>query len=345
MNRSIPVALLASAACLHAGTVAALTYCVNTVAEIQIAINDAETNNDDDLIRIVAGNYEPPDGYTFNSTESNSLTIRGGYNANCTVFTGATTTIDGNQQVRPLSVLISNGGVVIENLTFVGGLADGNEGGGLKVQTATGDVRIDRNTFIGNHADLSGGGLRVFATGGDVRVRNNLVVGNSTSQSEAMSIVLTNGGDAYIVGNTIVANAADSDTATAGLGIGGGSYFVISNNIIWNNNPGASSGVDFGASIPAGHSRFNNDIGVVRNGTVADFVVAEQSVNPQFQSCGGFLCFNGELKRTSPLVDAGTDSPLGGMPTRDLAYKDRIIGPHVDIGAYENDLIFADGFD
>ncbi len=73
-------------------------------------------------------------------------------------------------------------------------------------------------------------------------------------------------------------------------------------------------------------------------------IVGELSVDPQFADCG-FLCIGFELERGSPLVDAGDDAPAGGMTATDLAGKPRTIGARVDIGAYENDLLFADGFD
>jgi hypothetical protein len=37
--------------------------------------------------------------------------------------------------------------------------------------------------------------------------------------------------------------------------------------------------------------------------------------------------------------------PAGGLTGSDLDFKARKIGLHVDIGAYENDRVFADGFE
>jgi hypothetical protein len=309
MRHPMLAALLAMLTCTAARPVRALSHCADTAAAIQIALTDAEDNDDDDLIRIVAGTYAPSSGLTFNSSEHHVLAIHGGYSANCTFVTGATTTIDGNDDFLPLSILNQNGAVSVDHLTFVNGKTTIYDGGGLHIQTATGDVRVDRCTFIGNRSDSSGGGLGVFATGGDVRVRNSLAFANSASNGGAMSIVVTNDGDAYLVGNTMVVNFADSDTATAGLTIGGDAYFLLSNNILWNNNPGASpAGVDFGAVVPtAQHSRVHNDIGTIHGGTVGDFIIAEQHVDPQFLPCSGFLCFNFGLAPSSPLVDAGVD--------------------------------------
>jgi hypothetical protein len=38
------------------------------------------------------------------------------------------------------------------------------------------------------------------------------------------------------------------------------------------------------------------------------------------------------------------DSPYGGIGSTDLARNPRLVGKHVDIGAYETDVLFANGF-
>lgn len=338
-------ALIAAAACLVAVPAWAANFCVNTVAEIQAAISEAAANNADDEIRIAGAVYELTTGLHFQSEQANAITFRGGYDANCTVVTGAPTTIDGQQQVRGLFILNNNGNVAVEGLTFVAGLSTNNRGGGLRVISQTGDIRIDRNLFFANRADDFAGALAAGTTSGSLRVRNNLAFANSSANVGAMELV-QNDGEAYVVGNTIVANSNEGDFLPGGLYIGGGANFTLSNNIVWNNIPEDAGpfDVDF-MSTAASHTRFANDIGVVANGTIADLIVDEQSIDPEFASCDGFLCFNFELERSSPLVDAGNDAPAGGMTSLDLAGKQRTIGPQVDIGAYENDVLLADGFD
>jgi hypothetical protein len=344
MKRIASLALVWSS-CFAMGAATAETFCVDTVNEMSVALTQAATNNEDDEIRIVAGTYAPPNGFAFSSDQTDSLSIRGGFNANCTNLTGETTTLDGHDEERPLFINIPNGDFAVEDLTFVNGLSTNNRGGGLRVASQSGDIRVDRNTFLANRADDFGGALTASTTTGSLLIRNNLAFANSSANIGAFEFT-QGGGEAYIVGNTIVANTSEGDFLAGGLHIGGAANFTLSNNIIWNNVPEDAGPfmADF-SSTAGSHSRIANDIGLIASGVVADLVVDELSVDPEFVQCGGFLCISFELERSSPLVDVGNDAPPGGMTLFDLAGKERTIGAHVDIGAYENDVIFADGFD
>lgn len=346
MNRLLPQVAITVIAGLAALPACAATFCANSPATIQAALTQAASNSANDQVRIVGGTYPLTNALAFSSSESFALTISGGYNTGCTVFTGAPTILDGQQQRKPLSVFISNGNVGVDGLTFIRGLSTNNRGGGLQVYSNTGNIRIDRNTFYANRADDYAGALSAYTNSGTMRVRNNLAFANTSAYIGAMELVQNNNGEAYIVGNTIIANSSDDNQATGGIRVGGNAHFTLSNNILWQNAPeGAGPPASDFQSSATSHSRIANDIGVVANGTVADLVVGELSVDPQFADCEGFLCFNFELVRSSPLVDAGMDAPDGGMPSIDLAGKPRTIGAHVDIGAYENDLLFASGFE
>jgi len=62
---------------------------------------------------------------------------------------------------------------------------------------------------------------------------------------------------------------------------------------------------------------------------------------PQFAS--GLLNFR--LAPDSPLVNRGFDLSSGDIGAWDLAGGERLQGVHVDIGAYESDVLLRDGFD
>lgn len=344
-TRPLHHALAAGLAFLLAGPAAAAIHCVDTPAELYVAIDAAEANGEDDEIHFVGGTYAPTTmSFHFQSTEPHAITFRGGYDGACLHMLGEQTTIDGEQSRRGLFILNPNGDIVVEGLIFTRGLSTNNRGGGLRADSDSGDVRVDSNVFLANRADDFAGAAKLATETGSLTVRNNLAFANSSANIGAFELSQVEG-EAHVTGNTIVYNSSEGDFMPGGLWIGGGAHFVVSNNIVWDNlpeNPGPFD-VDFTSSA-ASHSRYSNDIGVVSSSTVAEEVIDELSVDPQFADCG-FLCIGFELERGSPLVDAGIDDPPGGMTGTDLARKPRTIGPHVDIGAYENDLLFADGFD
>jgi hypothetical protein len=120
-----------------------------------------------------------------------------------------------------------------------------------------------------------------------------------------------------------------------------------SNNIFWANDPdGLASTYDIRADSTVRSNLaadlFNNDLQAVHGmpGTDQD----NQSVDP------GFIDFaqdNFRLAVGSLLVDAGIDDPSGGLASFDLDGGARVVGTHVDIGAYESDpdIVFQNGFD
>ena len=353
-RRNCIVSILAWLAAMVPLGAHAASFCVNSAASLQAALTTAATNGQNDQIDIVAGNYTVvPGGFQFYSTEANSITILGGYTAACLQLTTAHTTLNGNGLYRVMTILISTttstaASVNIRRITFINGNAASNGGGGLEIAAKNGDVRLEANRFLLNHSDNSAGALSVGSSAGILTVRNNLFYLNDAPQVGAAELVTTNSSDAYVIGNTLVGNTA---TATAPPSQIGGLYFYgatgahlwLSNNIFWNNNAGDA--FDLYAYTGNLFTALNNDIGT-RTGSPPDAQsLNNQSVDPQFASCGGILCAAFNLLRTSPLVDAGYDAAPGGLGSVDIEDKPRTIGPHVDIGAFEEDVLFANGFD
>ena len=318
----------------------AAEFCAQSAAEIQAALTAAQSNGEDDWVYVESGYYTLPATLVYNSSEPHSITIFGGLGAGCTSVAFADTTLDGQHSLRPMYVGSASGAIQIAFLTFAAGFPPDNAGGGLLAASDSGDVDVVLNRFIGNRSIAAAGGLYAYSGSGSVRVRNNLLLGNRGGDVGGL-VVAQGSGEAYVTGNTIVANTSDTPDDAGGLVVTGNAHFTLSNNIIWNN--AGSGGSDFGAA--SAHDRIANDIGIVTPGSVAGAVSGEQSVDPQFAPCGGLLCFSFELARSSPLVDAGIDDPVGGQTGSDLAFKPRVIGPRVDIGAYENDRLLVDGFE
>ncbi|HET6546695.1 MAG TPA: hypothetical protein VFG55_08125 [Rhodanobacteraceae bacterium] len=313
-------------------------FCATTAAEFQAALDSAETNNEDDQISVAGGHYLLTSGLHYSSGQLDSIVIVGGWNDDCSEYINAPTILDGQSATRPLHVASHVGDINIQGLIFQNGLSTNNHGGGLLVTNEIGDIRVEGNFFFNNRADDYAGGMLATSTIGTQRIRNNLFAGNTAAAIGAVELCQT-GGEGYFTSNTVIANTSDSDLSVGGLHTECSAHFNLSNNIIWGNN--ANGAADYGTTI--GNSRYNNDIGTLAEGTFGDPVENELSVDPQF--CQTLGCDLFELTRNSPLVDVGLDAPPGGLAPVDLARHDRIIGPHVDIGAYENFRIFIGVFE
>jgi hypothetical protein len=336
----LALAALVAVAALFASRARAEIFCAASVAEIEADLATAQANGEDDQISVAGGHYllDGASGFGYSSSEAHSIVIVGGFNADCSQYIDAFTIFDGNNEWRPLHVQSSVGDVNIQGLTFVSGLSTNNHGGGLNVTTTSGDIRVEGNAFYVNRADDYAGAMVAITTSGTLLIRNNLFAGNSAAAIGGVELC-QEGGEAYVTSNTIVANTSDLAEAAGGLHTECAGHFNLSDNIIWGNN--ANDAADFGTT--GGNSRYANDIGTLADGTFGDPVENELSVDPRF--CTAFGCDLYELQRGSPLVDAGVDMPPGGLAPVDLARHDRIIGAHVDIGAYENFRVFTDGFD
>jgi hypothetical protein len=180
--------------------------------------------------------------------------------------------------------------------------------------------------------------VAVAAVTGDIYFSNNLLTGNQGTIAGAARLYAASG-SSTIQNNTMVGNQTSTLAEPGGLKAEGPGSFDIENNIFWNNH--AEGGSDLG--VFSTNARSTNDIGVITPGSTSAGFTSDISVDPQFAACNvGPICLNFELARSSPLVDTGTDpAQKKGI---DLAGKPRYIGPHVDIGAFENDRIFADRF-
>ena len=328
----------------------AALLCADSAASLQSALSTAQSNGEDDEIDLVAGTYTLSAGLSYVANEAHSLTIFGGYTANCAALAGSATLLSGNSMVQILYInqgsSSSFASVHVERVTFAFGNAASSNGGALGISTQGGDVRLELNRFLFNQSAQNAGAL-VVASSGLITLRNNLFVGNSAPNRGAARLV-TGNSVAYVIGNTIVGNTATAMAPNNPSGsppIGGlevintgGGHFWLVNNILWNNSGGFDlSGGDL--------VRFNNDIGTAITGPPNPIDSGNLSVDPDFAPCSGFLCLGFELKRASPLVDAGNNAAPTGIGSVDLAGKPRRIGPDVDIGAFEQDVLFTDGFD
>jgi hypothetical protein len=317
----------------------AALICAHTGDEIQNALDQIVFVGEDTTIRIVGGTYARPLWISL-TEQSPIIDISGGWNPDCSAQDGGATILDG-QHAHQILYIDSFGNaraqVRISRISFVAGeVPDSTLGGlpgGLDIWGTSGIV-IEQNVFVANTADEhTPAALGVWGPiSGSLILRNNLFVGNvglhaASIRSDAPLVI--------VAGNTIVGNPGNA-SSTGGLTLDGAAPYVVVNNILWSNEGGDLYLYGTGAQL-----LFHNDIGVL-GGTPADpNSEGNVSVDPYFAP--GILNFS--LAPDSPLVNAGYDLSAADIGAWDIDDAPRQQGVHVDIGAYESDVLMRDGFE
>lgn len=325
--------------CLASPSPAAV-FCADTESSLIAALDAAETNGEDDEIRIVEGTYLLGSALTLSIHEAFAVALSGRWNAGCDAQTGASTTLDGQDASRILYAFSDvDSALTISDLVFSNGRnGAGIAGGGLSIETSGRNVLIERNLFFGNEDLGSAGAARIAVSTSNsvVTLRNNIVIGNTAPEAGGIAVNASIG-QAYVTGNTIVANAATLPGALCGgLCILGGSDFTVANNILWINDGGDLHLGNTGDAL-----LLFNDIGASSGNPPSPGSGGNLSIDPGFAP--GLL--NTRLAPDSPLVDAGLFDAPGGIGSLDYARAPRVQGEAVDIGAFETDVLFRDGFE
>ena len=249
MKRHIPfiiTALFISQSALTA------EFCVTTSSQLYAALTTAQSNNQHDRIKIAEGHYIST-GAHFTYTESVGwdLEVSGGWteffgNACGQQLSGSpwNTVLDGNSTSRIMN--ITSGGssdIVISNLTFInGGYSSLSSGGGLRFWSTnttahTGQVIIERNVFINNHAEKDSA-LTFFSSGPKSYIRNNIFTVNKAHNGNyAIELNHDLNSGIYFTNNTVYGNSGDDINGFGGLRIitAAGSETLVANNILYDN--------------------------------------------------------------------------------------------------------------
>jgi len=256
--------------------------------DLQIALTAAQTNAEDDTIKVVQGLHNG--NFAYESDQGYSITLRGGYTAGCAgrVVNPANTVLDGGNAGRVLELYNSNGGAIyVAGFTIQNGVSSADGGGvyaNSELHTGTaGTVTLATNIVTGNSASDDGGGAFVssysfLGTAGNVYLINTIVTGNTAGSSGGGVYASSDSGwdaagDVTLTNNTISGNTADGpngggvfarsygtyDTATAGT-------TTLTNNTITDN-----SVVSLGGGVYA-HSwgRGGSDGIVLTNNIIAE---------------------------------------------------------------------------
>ncbi len=176
---------------------------------------------------------------------------------------------------------------------------------------------IEDCKFYDNEARL-GGAIRIFGSGGaPVIIRNCMFWSNSADKGGAIDNYY---GKVKLINCTIADNSAPN---------GGGVYYegsdplnAITNSILWGNGDDVNN-------WPATYS-------CIQEGAQG---TGNMSSDPCFANADSN---DYHIKVTSPCINAGTNSPPGGLPAEDIDGEARIMGLYVDMGADEVNVPTSD---
>jgi hypothetical protein len=298
----------------------------------------ASANGEDDEVRISVGTYLANPGFAYFSDGTDALVVSGGWILSCSsrVF-GSKSTLDGDHHFAIMNLISATGDITVTDLEFVDGsiAGGGNDGAGLYVST-DGEALIERNAFYLNEGINLAGGLYAGTNAGTLNMRNNVFLGNAAASAGAGELI-ANGAQAFVTGNTVVANSATSPDGdgNGGFYLGGEAHFTVANNLLWNNGAFDLRNQTLAATF------LHNDYAHLLGQEPGPHSSGNLDMEPDFAP--GLL--NLHLAPASPLVNAGEDAAPGGLGARDAAGVIRLQGAHVDIGAYETDVLFVGGFE
>lgn len=286
----------------------------NASSSLQTVINAAANN---DTIWIAAGTYQPGNNQWFNITKP--LKIYGGFSGNETSLQAripntAPTILKGNGS----SVLrwTGAGTKVLDRMSITAGRGTG--AGGLSC--SDGVLNISNCRFFDNRTSGNGGGILI--TAGSVSIQNSIFYNNAAfsgfaiwAQANIVSVTnCTIADNAYIYhpytntnGNTIFSNT---------------NSFLIQNSIFWNNTHSISS-----INTPP-HITFSNIQGGF-SGT--GNINSDPLFTAEYQLQAASPCINAGDPQTNTTGYAVQSGEL------DLATTNRIVGTHIDMGAFENE--------
>lgn len=252
-----------------------------------------------------------------------------------------------------------SGGAILaqrfDALTLTDCIFDENEariGGGICFNTGT--VRIDRCSFVGNHAQRGNGGgiAAVLGTGYDgtkavdVKITNSLFDANhnvwtstqyhggaiyfQADSADGYSYISTN--NTYV--NNVVSHATGQGAGIAFIRYANSPVLYSYNDIFWGNSSSGYEDIyNNNAACTVNVDYCTYETGEI-GGDGTENITNSLNDNPLFVGGSDY-----SLQFSSPAKNAGSDAYIAGYAT-DLAGNDRTVGT-VDMGAYEYQGLYA----
>jgi uncharacterized repeat protein (TIGR02543 family) len=283
----------------------AATFCVDTSQELQDALTTAQSNSQNDTIQIVQGTYTG--NFVYESTQSHSLTIQGGYTAGCAsrVVNASNTVLDANSTGRVLmlnspsatATYIVNGITLTHGELFYENPADYEPGAGLYVDTQSGSLSLTNSIIIDNTTVNSQGGGIYVTNAESVEITNATFTRNTSAAAGGA------GGGIYIQGVTGTINL-DNNSFTDGWAFDGSGGIEISAlgtiNVTNNTFTGNFSDMGSGAAYIGGAGTI----------TMTNNIISHNTSDTGYGG-GVFLAASGTLNFSNNTV-AYNDTPNAG---------------------------------
>lgn len=345
--RSLLLAPLLMCSLTAAQRAEATVYCVNTVSSLNSALSSASTAAEGSVheIRVRPGTYAIPGGLSFQPAgdkDAKEFSLTGGWNSDCSARTinPAATILNADNGAADGDLTIGgdNASYIIEGISFrnFGSFWLYDPACGLGCPD-TQLIRIRYNEFRnGNDAGL------LAEDAATVSVTNNLFADlHPASNFNALSVTYANTESLPVVAFNTVANIVCGGASTAAVHVYSEiAGAAINHNIVQSSVCGAD--IDFSGQSPV----MRNNLYATRSGvapsTSAGNVI---SANPGFVNAAGGDFHLREGAPLSAAINAGLTPAQAtqlfiALPSQDLdgPAGTRVIGTHVDIGAYESSI-------
>ncbi len=346
MLRSILFGLLSLlATSLHISSAWATTVCVSTTTALRNALDEWQGASDQTYtIKLVQGTYLYPNLDYWSQPYAGGdakLQLLGGYSAGCASrsVVATNTVLDGQRATHNSEFgLYGLNSILVEGITFKSFAQDVEISGGSNDAAVSIMVRyvIGTDLFGAASTQERYGGFRVTGKS-NIRVESSLfynIHGGDTAAGLEVS-----GFDDNV--NAIVTNVTSAYNDARGLMIGcfqcSGLVFAY-NTILFNNNSGALDTriADPSSTALIAYSDFSSAQSVGTYTSIGNF-----NADPKFENP---LNDDFQLLNSSPAINVGALENVvpGGYGSRDLGGGVRVVGSHIDLGAYEstvNDLV------